>query len=323
MDWDLATQGWVDAGLIEPEQREPLRDWLVTHAPRPRGLPFLDTVLTAVVTAGTWLLTGSAVLAVVMLDLHEDAPAVVAIVASGFQIALGLGVRLFGGRPVSQGLWSGAVVVLVVALTVLWLDARSADAALWLPALLVPAAFAGWVGLLDRMPGLIASAAFASVLPIVVFLQNLHDPPIPEGIAFLALFGTVLASVGARVWPDRLAGLAGSVPFATFVGIVAILYHEPILKRWVSRDVWAWEGGLLIGMYGIAVLLAGAVSMSRLVLLSGIAALVVSECLLLAAIGNVWVAVGVLGAEGTVLMGGAVLALGVRSGRSARGPEES
>ena len=92
----------------------------------------------------------------------------------------------------------------------------------------------------------------------------------------------------------------------------------PVSSSDATSQAWAWETGGLAAVAGFALLGGAAVARSRMVLVSGIAALIFLEIVLLIAVGDFWIGVGVLAFEGIVLVGGAVALLIWRTSASQR-----
>ncbi len=299
MNWDAVTRGWVADGLISEPQREPLRAWLDEHAP---ANPFGAVILTALVSGGCWLLTGSLALSVDLAGFDGDGPALAALVAGLAQAILGVGARIGLGRPVAQGLWTAAVPITVFSLTALW-DAPWKDAALiWLLPTLLPVGVGTAVAVVDRMPGLAAASAFAALVPLGLEVFAYSDP-VASAVAAACLALTWAFAVGALLRPQTEA-LQPQVPFWTTLAMTGI-----------GVEGSAWESGALLALYGTLALGAAAVGRSRWTLVSGVGALICAEVVLLGAVGDMMIATVVLGIEGLALMAGAFVYLAWQVGK--------
>ena len=326
--WEEATQHWVKAGWVDAAKRAPLQEWLDENRPPPTPSPFLDVALTAVVAIGNWLLIGGLILATsLVIDTFQlktmlpmDAAATVALVASCLQLMAGGASRAIGAKALAHGFLSSWVLVVVLSTLVL-LDAPWRGIALVnFLVVAAPCLLALAIGLWDEQPGLSASAAL-SILPVFATQATIFEKPAFDVVVVgCALLMAVLV-VAARLWPSRGATLSAVVPFATGLALAMLFGHQGLVPAASVKQAWLWEvGGISMAM-GLALLAGSAVARSRLVLVSGVAAMLYSEILLLTAIGDVWFAIIALSVEGFALIFGAAGLLIVRSLAAAREAE--
>ncbi len=309
----MVTRGWVEDGLVEPAQREALRDWLVANA-GPRRSGFLDVLLPGLVAVGTWLVTGSTlVLTLFTGGWLEEHPGQVLVVLALVQGLVGAAAWLASVPAVAHGVWAAGWLVLACGVGVLVGEGTPSPL---LVAVVGAALYAvpGVAAFLARMPGLAWSGAVAGLFTLGASLDAGLDP-VTAGLVVACLAVTGALAAGQALAPERFDVVQVLVPTPTLVALTALVGWGFDLG---TRD-WGWlaSGGMAAG-WATLLLAAAAVSRSRWALGSSLVAWAVAESCVLFQVGSPLLAAGVLGAEGLLVLGLAGAWILARAGRERR-----
>ncbi|MCB9684705.1 MAG: hypothetical protein H6735_06700 [Alphaproteobacteria bacterium] len=312
MDWERATQEWVEEGLIEPGQRAALQRWLETRVSDRSNL--LDTLLPGLVAVGTWLVTGSAmvVLGLVAYDVYRAWHGWILLGMAAAQLAIGALARAFGVLTVSHGVWAaGWVVAAAGVASLVEVDVLDGWATLVSAGLLL--VVGGVAGVVERMPGLCWAATVGGMLAVPLAADADADPRTAAlVVGCLAVTGAVTAG---QVLSERLGAVGVLVVTPTLIALIALVQVGGDL----SPTGWSWLGsGLATATWGTVLIVASALSRSRWVVAATIGAWAVAEACVLFQVGSPVLAAAVLGTEGLLLFGVVAVWMVARAGQERR-----
>ncbi|MEN0062607.1 MAG: hypothetical protein AAGA48_10690 [Myxococcota bacterium] len=310
MDWGTTTKTWVREGLITADQAPALKRWLDRHGPRQ---PRWDGALTVLAMAGAWLLTGTGAALVLELGGTGDEARLAGFISALLWIIVGFGLGRVASEAAGQGLVGAGVVAATLALVPVK-EIRNLDL-MGLLLVLTPAFLGTVLAGLQRQGGLAAASSLAFALVMVPLL-------IDGGVGEWAFGGTLAyaALVNLLVYEARQRGVERTFAQAmqSQIGFLTLVMVFASFEIWGFGRPRKWTAGSALLGAGAMLLGAGALGQSRMTLVSGLVVLVIAEIRILEAIGDVRLAIAILGLEGLALIVAVVGVLVSRAGKARR-----
>jgi hypothetical protein len=303
-DWDAITRGWVDEGLLDEAQREPILARLRATPPDAGGLP-IGPIVTLLVAGAVWLLTGAVVTLLLLVQLDEE-ELVGGVVSVCGVLALVLGGVMRAAPklvPLARGFLAASPPLVTVG-AVANLSDTPVSALVVVPGLVGVA-----VALLDGSRSTAATASLSLTAGALAAIDAVRD----EGLwATLVLLPSLVAVAGAgfaaRLVPARAAALEVLAPAGVLFLACDLAFtdvHFAPLWRLVlpNGHPFTLEKGLEGLLVGVVLVAAGALARSGWTLVPALA-LVAASTIAIATVFGSWIG----GTVALALLGGAFLA---------------
>jgi hypothetical protein len=303
-DWQQVTTQWVEDGLIESSQQQPLLERL-EGLPRGSRLS-VGPMVTALVPPASVLLVGSCIALLLAAGFDEHLALNLTFSVSGaLCLVLGVPLRLVERvRPLGRGLLCSAVLLSTTAVISYAFQWSSFSHLLWLA--LAPAGLGWLVGWLDGSRSLTATGA---LMTAVVLTTNHLGFGQASALPWLTLPVLALLTMQRPWGPPRATVSQLGAPAMVWVGVVRLLWEDRHTHDWLRTlgidDPQYFELLSLVLIYGLAVLVIGLVGRSAWALVPGVAIVAIATVSLAFTLGSF-----VGGALALALVGFGLLALG-------------
>jgi hypothetical protein len=291
MDWRGVTQAWVREGLVTEAQREPLLRWLQEHAPPERWV--FDRVWPALVAIASWMLTGSAWVVADEWYPSRWSDGGFAFVGA-LQVAVGAVAHRRGQDALGTGFASAGLLVFALSAAG---HAPGPHGAL--AAGIGVAAVAAAVAAALRSRG----AALSGTVGALWVAFGWLDAGVTRLEAALVVLASLAVSALGAVALRRLPWLAPADLVALFPTLAVLRVSW---EATAGGRLHSFGAALSAASFGLALLALGAFGRSAGLLAAGVLAFVFAEGYLLDGVSDRLLAATVLGAEGLLLLAGAV-----------------